>query len=57
MIGEDGPEAVVPLNNAGSFGNTTVIIQGDAIIDDDIRMGKLVDAIDRRLDIKRRRGI
>ena len=57
MIGEAGPEAVVPLNNAGGVGGTTVIIQGDAIIDDDIRMGKLVDAIDRRLDIKRRRGI
>jgi len=57
IIGEGGPEAVVPLDRAGGIGGTTVIIQGDAIVDDDIRMGKLADEIDRRIDLRRRRGL
>lgn len=55
MIGESGPEAVVPLDR-GSIGGTTIIIQGDAIIDDDQRMGKFVDEIVRRTEIVNRRG-
>jgi len=35
MIGEAGPEAVVPLSGAGGFGGTTIIIHGDVYGYDD----------------------
>ena len=58
VVGDAGPEAVVPLGAGGGFGSTTnIFIQGDAIIDDDARMGKLADEMSRRQEIINRRGV
>ena len=57
MVGEGGPEAIVPLGPGGGFGSVTINIQGDAIIDDELRMGKLVGEIRRLLSQEARRGL
>ncbi len=57
MVGEGGPEAVVPLGSGGGFGGVTINIQGDAIIDDEMRMGKLVKEIERLLTQSARAGL
>lgn len=56
LLGEKGPEAVIPLNR-GMLGGVNIIIQGDAVIDDENRMGKLVKEIQRLLTQAERTGL
>ena len=54
MIGEAGPEAVIPLNQLGNMG-TTININNPTVRDDsDIR--KMTDAISRELQKRGNRG-
>lgn len=55
MVGESGPEAVVPIGQG--FGGDIIIIQGDAVIDDENPMGKLVRAIESALSQSARTGL
>lgn len=55
MIGEAGPEAVVPLDKMGGMGTTTININNPTVRDEsDIR--KLTDAISRELQKRGNRG-
>ena len=56
LVGEGGPEAIVPLGR-GLICGVTINIQGNAIIDDENRMNKLVREIERLLAQSARTGL
>ena len=45
LVGESGPEAVVPLDQAGGMGGHTVIVQGPSFFDNPASMDKFVRKI------------
>lgn len=51
MIGEAGPEAIVPLNRAGGYGDVTVNVTGSVISERD-----LVESIRKALIVDQQRG-
>lgn len=51
MVGEAGPEAIIPLNRAGMMGNVTVNVSGSVIAEDD-----LIETIRRGLVNAQRNG-
>jgi len=51
MIGEAGPEAVVPLSSGAGYGNVTVNVSGSVIAERD-----LVDSIRKALIVEQQRG-
>jgi len=50
MLGEAGPEAVIPLNKASGLGGTTVIIQiSDSVVTSERAMDDLAMKISERI--------
>lgn len=56
MIGESGPEAVVPLSDAGGVGGVTIIVNTMAYTGDDRSMRALAREIDKALWKEKRIG-
>uniref|UniRef100_A0A6M3KIE2 Putative tail protein n=1 Tax=viral metagenome TaxID=1070528 RepID=A0A6M3KIE2_9ZZZZ len=54
MIGEAGPEAVIPLNEMGSMGGITINFTQPVFFDREDTMNKFVDMISKGIDRKQR---
>ncbi len=54
LIGEAGPEAVIPLNEMGSMGGVTVNISGPLFMEREDQMNQLVDKIRKGIDKSQR---
>ncbi len=54
LIGEAGPEAVIPLNEAGSMGGITVNFTQPVFFDREDTMNRFVDMISKGIDRKQR---
>ena len=58
LIGERGPEAVIPLEKMGRFGGiTNITITGNTFMDDEDAAVKIGDMIVRRLELVHRFGL
>ena len=56
MVGEGGPEAVIPLNKSGVMGNNITIIINEPHVQDEAALNDLARDIANRIEINDRRG-
>jgi len=57
LVGEAGPEAIIPLNKAGAIGgNVTVVLQGPMFLGNEADARKLADIVGSELQRKSRGG-
>jgi hypothetical protein len=54
MVGEAGPEAIIPLNEAGSMGGVTINFTQPVFFDREDTMNRFVDMISKGIDRKQR---